>query len=599
MEDINRVNNPATSSSTLVKRENLSTKDTTQYIFSTMMSFASRPAADDNAGFLCEIGEVASITATAFCGGDTDSTRRATIKSSPTAQKLRSSITKNSSFSKLASKIATKTKTSKSGVNKSDLNSPATASSSALPSSAPGNNIYTSTHSNGSSLHGQDSLHSSLALEVGKSAHEYLEECLVTEVSILDRDKFNAVPEYHKDQLNIAEHLGKGSYSDVFEVAVNVSIFDEKSDSIDDLFIERMGDLSLSTTGPSPPAHQKKQDANTKVARDDITSTGRRPPRARRVTFTSSVRQPVIRPNRCDERQVIYAMKCLRPQIRSDAEQFIIGAEDLVHETALLATLDHPNIIKVHGRAAGKLKDAFTLNDGYFILLDRLKKETLKDYIGDWWRYPEFYLHGPTVRQIDIALSIAEAISYLHSKNIVYRDLKPANVGFDSQGVVKLFDFGFAMGLPALNSADKSNPAGLLFDKCGTPRYMSPEVGLEIGYRTEADVYSYGILLWEMCSLNKPFAEYKTADEFEQAVFIRGVRPSMKKHWPRLLRETIDKCWSKRPSQRPSMESVESVLREVKTSLSGGEGGGERRRTSYSRATRRLSINMGHGYILG
>jgi mitogen-activated protein kinase kinase kinase 7 len=128
---------------------------------------------------------------------------------------------------------------------------------------------------------------------------------------------------------------------------------------------------------------------------------------------------------------------------------------------------------------------------------------------------------------------------------------------------------------------------------------MSPEVGLEIGYRTEADVYSYGILLWEMCSLNKPFAEYKTADEFEQAVFIRGVRPSMKKHWPRLLRETIDKCWSKRPSQRPSMESVESVLREVKTSLSGGEGGGGERRRPYSKATRRLSINMGHGYILG
>jgi len=524
----------------------------------------------------------------------------------------------------LASKISTKSKskqqTSISTESKpkqqpskpqgqSDLQRPATASTAALPSSAPVGNLYLSAHSNGSSLQ------PSLASEVGKSAHEYLEECLVTEVSILDRDKFNAVPEYQKNQLNVVKHLGKGSYSDVFEVVLNISIFDEKngdSTSIDDIIIERLGDLSLSTTGPSPPIHKKKQgvNTNTEEARDDISSR-RRPPRARRVTFTSSVTQPMARPSRCDERQVVYAMKCLRPQIRSDAEQFIIGAEDLVHETALLATLDHPNIIKVHGRSAGQLKDAFTLNDGYFILLDRLKKETLQDYIGDWSRYLRH--QGPTVRQIDIAISIAEAITYLHSKKIAYRDLKPGNIGFDSQGVVKLFDFGFAIGLPAKSYLDVSNPYGLLFDKCGTPRYMAPEVGLELGYRTEVDVYSYGILLWEICALTKPFAEIKTADEFERAVFIKGVRPSVKEHWPVLLSDTMKKCWSTRPAMRPSIKSVGSILREVKASLSGGGGdgniprevkaslsggevGGEKRRPSRPRATRRLSLNMGHGH---
>lgn len=480
----------------------------------------------------------------------------------------------------MVSKISNKSKESKA---KRQINEQHQVTASPTPSP--------SSHTDASSLH------SSLALEVGKSAHQYLEECLVTEVSVLDRAKFNAVPEYQKDQLNIGQHLGKGSYSDVFEVKVNVSIFDEKSDSMDEIINERFGDLSLVPTGPSPPILQKKEEANTKLSRDDLATGGRRPSRARRVTFSHSVREPSTRPIRCDERQVIYAMKCLRPQIRSDAEQFIIGAEDLVHETALLATLDHPNIISVHGRAAGKLKDAFTLNDGYFILLDRLKKETLKDCIGDWWRYPEFYLQGPTERQLDIALSISEAITYLHSKNIVYRDLKPANVGFDSQGVVKLFDFGFAMGLPKENHVDASNPGGLLFDKCGTPRYMAPEVGLEIGYRTEADVYSFGILLWEMCSLNKPFAEFNNADEFERAVYIQGVRPSVKKHWPALLSETIKKCWSNRPGKRPSMQIVESNLREVKTSISGADG--RKRRAPYSRATRRLSINMGHGYILG
>eukprot|EP00985_Skeletonema_marinoi_P021709 scaffold13465_cov118-Skeletonema_marinoi.AAC.3 len=142
---------------------------------------------------------------------------------------------------------------------------------------------------------------------------------------------------------------------------------------------------------------------------------------------------------------------------------------------------------------------------------------------------------------------------------------------------------------------------------------MAPEVGLGLGYRTEVDVYSYGILLWEICALTKPFAEIKTADEFERAVSIQGVRPSVKEHWPVLLSDTMEKCWSTRPGMRPSIKSVGSILREVKASLSGGGGdgniprvdkaslsggevGGEKRRPPRPRATRRLSLNMGHGH---
>ena len=77
------------------------------------------------------------------------------------------------------------------------------------------------------------------------------------------------------------------------------------------------------------------------------------------------------------------AMKCLRPQIRSDAEQFIIGVEDLVHETLLLASLDHPNIIKLRGRSGECISNSFRLSDGFFILLDRLT-DTLEDRIIRW-----------------------------------------------------------------------------------------------------------------------------------------------------------------------------------------------------------------------
>jgi len=246
-------------------------------------------------------------------------------------------------------------------------------------------------------------------------------------------------------------------------------------------------------------------------------------------------------------------MKSLRPQIRSDEDQFIIGAEDLVHETAILANLNHHHIIKLHGRSTGQLAEAFL--NGYFIILDKLS-ETLHGRFATW-KATGCHLQGPSMEQMDVAHSIADAMTYLHSKKIVFRDLKPDNVGFDHNGDLKLFDFGFAIGLP---EKDEGNPDGFLYDRCGTPRYMAPEVGFSLGYGTKADVYSFGILLWEMCALQKPFASIKTADAFEKQVFMEGKRPPMDRRWPANVMKLINCCWSATPSERPSMIDVKSSL---------------------------------------
>lgn len=261
----------------------------------------------------------------------------------------------------------------------------------------------------------------------------------------------------------------------------------------------------------------------------------------------------LARPVQSGGRRHVLAMKCLRPKIRSDASRFTIGAEDLVHETAILANLNHRNIIKLHGRANGNLEDAFMLNDGYFILLDRLS-ETLHDRIDSWKADPGFSRVAPRMKQIEVAHAVAGAIAYLHSKKIIFRDLKPDNVGFDSMGVVKLFDFGFAIGI----SDDDA-----ILHRCGTPRYMAPEVGTGLGYSLRADVYSFGVLLWEVCALRKPFDHIKSSAEFEKSVFVNGERPPLGNWWPKIVNGLISSCWSVTPRKRPTMLDVKSALQQA------------------------------------
>jgi hypothetical protein len=128
------------------------------------------------------------------------------------------------------------------------------------------------------------------------------------------------------------------------------------------------------------------------------------------------------------EQKLVFAMKCLRPHARFGHEQFMIGVDDLLKETTMLASLDHPNIINIHGRGAGDKYHRIT--NGIFILLDRLT-ETPDERINRWKNMGGKNRTLP-LTQIKVVVSIADALSYLHSKMIVFCDLKPTNIGFDS-----------------------------------------------------------------------------------------------------------------------------------------------------------------------
>lgn len=471
---------------------------------------------------------------------------------------------------------------------------------------------------------------------------------VIQEASPADRMNFAAIPNFTKTDVLIGKHLGKGSFSDVFEVIATITedqsttsqslkMFNSELDKRikakfgEDNAKPQVGNDSTLPSSNFPQDHRRhshsvdeEDDPSKDSTKDDLdklieakfgvhdrsasappldgvgedkavdkfeykpdsirnrpdndepesTPSTVRPVRRkqqRRMTTADLTCSMVVssKPTRSRSRRVTLAMKCLRPLIRADTEQFMIGVEDLAHETIMLSSLNHPNIIKIHGRAGGCVSRSFRLGDGYFILLDRLQ-DTLDDRILDWRKkFPNSNKNPPGVQQVKVATAIADAMTFLHSKNIVFRDLKPANVGFDERGIVKLFDFGFAVCIDKQTRtassvvSGKSSDDDLLYDRAGTPRYMAPEVGLDMGYGLPADVYSFSILLWEIFALKKPFAKIKSAAEFTKIVFQQGERPKPGKNWQPDVKELLQDGWSSYPNERPSMKVVLRILKNL------------------------------------
>jgi tetratricopeptide (TPR) repeat protein len=208
----------------------------------------------------------------------------------------------------------------------------------------------------------------------------------------------------------------------------------------------------------------------------------------------------------------------------------------LIREAQAAARLDHPNICPIYA-----IEEVDDLN---FIVMPRIPGKTLAHLITHGQRFSEQEI-------ISIIEQIAEAIAAAHTQGIIHRDIKPANIMRNSAGHIQVLDFGLAklIDLPGHPGGGNlaENSTGLVF---GTVSYMSPEQlrNERVDFRT--DIYSLGVLMYEMCSLKKPFVQQNPVDIIS-AVLNQVVDFSVLDSTSYVsLKPIIRKCLERDPSDR-------------------------------------------------
>ena len=218
-------------------------------------------------------------------------------------------------------------------------------------------------------------------------------------------------------------------------------------------------------------------------------------------------------------------------------------------EARTAAQLRHPNIVQVYDYN----------NEGsiYYIVLEYIPGETLQDRLRNI-NQAKSVLDLQEVTHI--AVNVADALSYAHAKGLIHRDIKPANVMLNAQGDAILTDFGIVK----IVGGTQHTATGAVM---GTARYMSPEQikGHKVG--KGADIYSFGVMLYEMVGGRVPFESDSVVTTMMMHVNdpvpdLRRIRPGV----PPALVAVINKALAKEPTQRfQSMAELAAALRQVET----------------------------------
>ncbi|XP_009292938.1 mitogen-activated protein kinase kinase kinase 7 isoform X1 [Danio rerio] len=219
-------------------------------------------------------------------------------------------------------------------------------------------------------------------------------------------------------------------------------------------------------------------------------------------------------------------------------------------ELRQLSRVDHPNIVKLYG----------SCNNPVCLVMEYAEGGSLYNVLHGAEPLP----HYTASHAMSWCLQCSQGVSYLHGmkpKALIHRDLKPPNLLLVAGGtVLKICDFGTACDIQTHMTNNK-----------GSAAWMAPEVFEGSNYSEKCDVFSWGIILWEVITRRKPFDEIGgPAFRIMWAVH-RGTRPPLIKNLPKAIESLMTRCWSKDPSQRPSMEEIVKIMSHLMGYFPGSE----------------------------
>ncbi|MBF0565566.1 MAG: protein kinase [Nitrospirae bacterium] len=237
------------------------------------------------------------------------------------------------------------------------------------------------------------------------------------------------------------------------------------------------------------------------------------------------------------------AIKVALMDLSDDRQQMLRYRRMFFNEARIAGMLEHKNIIRVY--------DAGMESNYYYLVMEYIKGAgTLKDYCK-----PQSLL--PIEKSVEIIFNCCNALDYAHGIGIIHRDIKPGNIMLTEDMEVKLGDFGIAQ----IIKTDATQVGGLM----GSPLYMSPEQVKEEELSVQTDLYSLGVVLYELLTGNPPFV----ADNFSSLILkIMNEEPLpmsyYRKDVPRVLEGIVARSMKKNVQERyPKGEDFSADLGEV------------------------------------
>ena len=254
------------------------------------------------------------------------------------------------------------------------------------------------------------------------------------------------------------------------------------------------------------------------------------------------------------------ALKFIPADTASDPK----ALERFIREARAASQLHHPGICTIYD-----IEDV--VNGQPFIVMEKLEGMSLKDR-----------LHGEPMEVdeiLDIGIQVADALAACHEKGIIHRDIKPANIFLTKSGQVKILDFGLAKLSPAYAAGDyvsAEDPLSIAGDIFGTAVYMSPEQARGEELDARSDLFSLGVVLYQMATGKKPFAGSNTVTTLEAVLNRKPIPPlKLNPNLPPDLQGIIGRAMEKNRGNRyPTAVALKADLqalkRETDPSISSG-----------------------------